>query len=94
MGASIWHNEEAVFSEIPSELIVFRRYIDDIFILWKGEGHRLALFLENFNKNDRNIKLTWDISEKTITFLDLEIIQENQVITKKTHFKNVDRNSY
>lgn len=76
------------------ELVIFKRYIDDIFNLWKGERNQLVCFFENLNKNDRNIRLSWDISEKIVSFLDVEIIQEEHKLTTITHFKNVDRNSY
>lgn len=33
--------------------------------------------------NNRNIQLTWDISEKKFMFLDLEITQENHAHTSK-----------
>lgn len=86
--------EENVFKNTPGELAIYKRYIDDIFILWKGDRNQLVPFLENLNKNDRNTKLSWDISEKNILFLDLQIIQEEHKLMSKTHFKNVDRNSY
>lgn len=37
--------------------------------------------------------LTWDMSKKNVTFLDLEIMQEDNTLGTKTHFKNVDKNS-
>lgn len=54
----------------------------------------MAQFLENLNVNDRNITLTWDISKHNVTFLNLEIMQEDHTLSTKTHFKNVDKNSY
>lgn len=52
------------------------------------------VFLENLNKNNRNNTLTWDISSSDIAFLDLKIIQEENTISTKTHFKNVGKNIY
>lgn len=83
---SQWENE-TVYANMPIELVVFKRYIDDIFILWKGEQSSLVYFPENLNKNDRNIKLSWDISEKTVSFLDLEIIQEDNSLCTKANFQ-------
>lgn len=95
--ASLWMakwEDEMVFTDAPTELVIFKWFIDDIFILWKGEETRLVQFLENLNMNYRNITLTWEISKHNMTFMDLEIMQEDQVISTKTHFKNVDKNSY
>lgn len=76
------------------QLELYKRFIDDILIIWKGNKESLEEFLTRLNQNDRNITLTWQIDAKQIQFLDLEIsIDNNQLITK-THFKEVARNSY
>lgn len=64
------------------------------FILWKGDNNQLWQFLESLNINERKIKFFWEIDNKSIPFLDLEIIQENNKLITKIHFKNVERNSY
>lgn len=86
--------EDSVFKNAPVELVVYKRYIDDVFILWKGDIERLTCFLEELNRNNKNITLTWDISNTKATFLDLEILQDESGFSSQTHFKDVDRNSY
>ena len=86
--------EESVFLEQHEDLVMYKRYIDDIFIIWKGDRCGLVLFFEKLNINSKNITLTWQIEEKQISFLDLEISRIKDKFATKTFFKNVDRNSY
>lgn len=86
--------EESVYKYKPIELILYKRYIDDIIIIWKGTKEKPIIFLDGLNRNYRNIELTWDINEITISYLDLDIMQANNRLTTETHFKNVDRKSY
>lgn len=86
--------EESIYRKPPKELSLYKRYIDDIIILWCGEKDTLSQYLEELNQNDRNIHLSWNISEEEVTYLDLVIRQENNKFWTKTHFKSVDRNSY
>lgn len=86
--------EEVVFTDPPEELRLYKRYIDDIFIIWVGDRDLLTSFFLKLNNNIKNIVLTWQIEEQSISFLDLEISRINNQYTTKTFFKNVDRNSY
>lgn len=86
--------EETVFLEHPENLVMYKRYIDNIFIIWKGDRCSLSLFFEELNNNEKNISLTWQIEEENIPFLDLVISRKNDKFSTKTFFKSVDRNSY
>lgn len=44
-------------------LFFYKRYNNNIFILWKEVQIQLQQFLECLNINDRNIKLFWEITE-------------------------------
>lgn len=85
--------EQAIYSDIPEDLVLYRRFIDDCVVIWKGDESSLIGFFERLNNNQNNIKLTYEISYKMIHFLDLTIqVQENSINTK-TFFKTVERNS-
>lgn len=86
--------EHSVYENIPMELTLYKRFIDDIFIVWNGSRESLKQFLHNLNQNDKNISLTWNISDTCVNFLDLDITIVDNALTTKTHFKNVDANSY
>ena len=78
------HHEKRWLDKCPEEFkpVFYRRYIDDIFALFRKEEH-LKLFLNYFNSCHENIKFT---SEKEtnnkLSFLDIEISRDkNQFIT-------------
>lgn len=86
--------EEVVHNNTPCQLELYKRFIDDILIVWNGDKDSLEQFLIGLNQDDRNITLTWTIDTKQIQFLDLVISIENNQLTTKTYFKEVTRNSY
>lgn len=86
--------ESAVYYNTPVELTFYKRYIDDVFIVWNGKKDMLEAFLTKLNDNDKNIKLVWNISDQQVIFLDLNITLTGNTLTTKTHFKNIDTNSY
>lgn len=86
--------EEALYNNRPQQLLFYKRFIDDIFIIWNGNRESLSDFCFNLNTNNKNIKLTWEISNEQINFLDLQIKREGIKLCTETYFKAVDRNSY
>ncbi|XP_040183666.1 uncharacterized protein LOC120916795 [Rana temporaria] len=86
--------ESAIYEHMPAELILYKRYIDDVIILWNGNKASLEHFMETLNKNEKNIKLVWKIDTKEVDFLDLNVSLEGNRIITKTYFKTVDTNSY
>lgn len=75
------------------EISLYKRYIDDIIILWNGTVEVLETFLSNINNNCYELKFTgnWDLCE--ISFLALVLVKANGRIQTKTYFKGTDRNS-
>ena len=53
--------------------MLFLRYIDDIFIKWKGNYHDLANFLHGINKQDPTFKSDFAISKETVSFLETKV---------------------
>lgn len=70
------------FSVFAPFIFGWRRYIDDILILWTGPLGHLDLFLKRINKNTFNMyyAMTWRPTE--VSFLDLSIkIESDNTIT-------------
>ncbi|CAD5126632.1 DgyrCDS14716 [Dimorphilus gyrociliatus] len=89
----VW--EEDVYTIYKEHLLVYRRYIDDILIVWRkessdtvGEDDRLREFWNYLNNRNEGISLTRSEAGNTTIFLDLEI-QLNPLVFK-THFKPTD----
>jgi hypothetical protein len=53
--------------------IMFVRYIDDIFMIWKDTMEELNAFITNLNSIHQNLKFTHEHSSCTIDFLDLTV---------------------
>ncbi len=59
-----------------NRIMLYLRYIDDIFIVWRGHDGTLAnSFCEMLNSRWRhvNFEITWEISEHTAIFLDVRL---------------------
>ncbi|XP_073468552.1 olfactory receptor 6N1-like [Aquarana catesbeiana] len=81
--------DKSVYKDTPAELTLYKRYIDDVIIVWNGKKEGLKQFLNKLNNNEKNIQWSWNIDEKSIGFLDLKIILERDKLITKTFFKNV-----
>ena len=68
---SMYFHEKDIVEQYSQFLVLYKRFIDDIFAIWCGPRDTLLEFLDaHNNKNDR-IKLTHCISDSSISFLDL-----------------------
>ena len=77
---------------IKEQCLVWKRFIDDILIIWDGEREDLMIFLEQYSSFTPSIKIQWTIREDFGEFLDLFLIIEKQqnseiLLQYKTHQK-------
>ena len=72
-------HEKIWLNECPSDFrpFLYRRYVDDIFLLFRSKSH-VSLFFDYLNSKHPNIKFTIE-NEKDgkISFLDASIHREN-----------------
>lgn len=88
--------EEHIFKDgnpYHNNLITWKRYIDDILILWRGDRNECDSFLEWVNNLNTNLRFTRTLEEKSIPFLDLLIHLEGGQLRTTTFKKPTDRNS-
>ena len=72
----------------------YRRYIDDIFIIWTDSPENFQQMVNEINECHPTIKMTSEISQESINYLDLTIyIKENHLETT-TFFKTTNTFSY
>lgn len=57
----------------PPQRRLYRRLIDDAFIVWVGTRESLDRYLDQINKLHPQIRITWNVSTRSVNFLDLEI---------------------
>jgi hypothetical protein len=76
-------NLELKFFQKQEHLPVFYvRFIDDIFMIWHGNRESLEHFIAEFNVFHSSIKLTHEISQNSVNFLDLTVtINGNKLST-------------
>ena len=62
--------------------MIYVRYIDDIFFIWRGTEEDLKKFLAEINEVHPTIKFDHSFSKQTINFLDTKIsIIDNRLAT-------------
>ena len=76
--------------------MVYKRYVDDIFVLFKSKEH-LRLFVNYTNSKYRNIKFTFETEDSNnFSFLDVKITRQNKrfvtSIFRKATFSGVFTN--
>ena len=84
--------ETEILNQSALKLLIWKRYIDDIFSLWTLNREEILQFIEQANKHHPTIKFTAEISETETTFLDTNIykgerFRSNSVLDVRTHFK-------
>jgi hypothetical protein len=77
-------HEEAILKEFGDNLLVYRRYIDDIFGVWldtPSDNHQFQLFTKKLSE----FGLTWEVNTRSqqVDFMDLTItISANRIMTR------------
>ena len=91
--------EQTILSHAPYKPLFYKRYIDDILILWPHSELELNNILTSMNSFHPSINFTSDFSHEKITFLDLKIYKgPNFLISNKldieTYIKPTNRQAY
>jgi len=78
---------------------MWKRFIDDIFLIWTGSQQQLDEFMGKINSHHRTIKFTHETSENEVTFLDVtaykgEKFQTTGILDVKTHIKPTNKQLY
>jgi hypothetical protein len=74
----------------------YKRYIDDIFIIWTGTQDEFKQFTEDINNLHQTIKFTneYNFEHKSTTFLDMTVSIENDKIKTDLYRKKTDKVQY
>ena len=88
--------EETTIRGYHLKPLIWKRFIDDIFMIWTHGKDELDKFVEYLNSLHRSIKFTCDVSQEEIAFLDTLVKIDND--TKKPYTtlytKPTDTHSY
>lgn len=92
----MYFHEKDIVEQYSQFLVLYRRFIDDIFAIWCGPRDTLLKFLGALNtKNDR-IKLTHSISDSSLFLLDICLFKDNfpSVLQFSTYQKALNKCLY
>ena len=87
--------ENANESPLGELIIDWARFIDDIFLLWRGCLESLMKFIEHLNNAIPSIKFTYEISQTEVYFLDVMVHKdEDGNISTDVYQKPTDTHPY
>ena len=89
-----WFEDKFVYS-YHSQPLLWKRYIDDIFIIWQHGETELTKFVRHLNDQHPTIKFTEERSMSSINFLDITVTLSNtgKLITS-LYCKPTDSHNY
>ncbi len=70
-----------------SSIISWKRYIDDIFLLWEASVSALLDFLSFLNSNFLGLKFTMNYSRDENQFLDINVKRMGTILTSSLYTK-------
>ena len=73
---------------------LWKRYIDDIFLLWAGNNDDLLTFYRHINSFHPTIKFTMQSSKTDVSFLDIHIKLQDGLLHTDMYTKPTDRKAY
>ena len=79
--------EEQMLASITARPMVWWRFIDGIFAIWKDGIETLLLFLNESDQFHHTIKFTAEWSGERVSFLDTTVILDNTTIHTDLHTK-------
>ena len=87
--------EEKFVYSYPIQPFIWKRFIDDIFIIWTYGEDELRKFIEYLNSKHTTIKFTDETSKTSIDFLDITIrIETDNSISTTLFCKPTDSHNY
>ena len=91
--------EETLLDNYPTDPMVWKRYIDDVFCIWPGTKDDLKKFIDYLNRAHHTIKFTYESSETSIDFLDITVYKGEKYAREskldiKPYFKPTNKFQY
>ncbi|KAJ1173269.1 hypothetical protein NDU88_005106, partial [Pleurodeles waltl] len=76
-----------------SNIRLWRHYIGDILVIWRGNAELAIAFTQWINTLDTHLRFSTNISDREISFLDLRITLKGGYLHSSVFHKPTDRNS-
>ena len=90
------HFEEIfIYPRLRGKALLYLRYIDDIFLIWKGSKQELEEFIAEINSVHGTIKFDVNYSSSSVNFLDTKVtINPDHSIKTSLYQKPTDRHNF
>ena len=81
------------------KILLWKRFIDDVFIIWIGSPAKLEEYMRSINTIHDTIKFTHEMNNQEITFLDVTLYKgqrfhQTGILDIKTHKKKTNKQLY
>ena len=84
-----------IYPYIKEMSLLYLRYIDDIFMIWKGTKVELMTFIKEMNEKHKTIKSDFQFSPRKIAFLDTMLCKDkNNNIHTTLYRKPTDQQAF
>ena len=80
--------ETPIINEFRKHITLYKRYIDDIFLIWSGSAAELCCFRERFGNANNNIKLEWQGTPSAENAIDPAKFDQHQ--HRQVNFLDLD----
>ena len=90
----VYHLMRKALSGYHLKPLVYKRFIDDIFIIWTHGTEEWHKFVDYLNKQHQTIKFTSEFSKTSINFLDTTVKLKNGKLETDLYTKPTDTHSY
>ena len=90
-----WLEEQMLAnSPVPINPKFWKRYIDDIFLLWTGSDTQWDTYFDYLNSFHNTIKFTTNLSSSELPFLDISIKLLDGYLVTDLYTKSTDAHAY
>ena len=84
-----------IYPRIKGKSLLYLRYIDDIFLIWKGSKEELEAFIAEINSVHSSIKFDFNFSKTSVNFLDTTVtLNPDHSIKSSLYQKPTDRHNF
>ena len=94
---STWEDSKktSYTKQLSNDVMIWLRFIDDIFLIWKGDIDFLTDIIDHLNNAALSIKFTHEISTNSVNFLDTTVLKDRQgIISTDIYQKPTDTHTY
>uniref|UniRef100_A0A8C5W8X4 Reverse transcriptase domain-containing protein n=1 Tax=Leptobrachium leishanense TaxID=445787 RepID=A0A8C5W8X4_9ANUR len=91
----IWEKQRIFTDRNPyrPKILFWKRYIDDIILIWGGTPEEFADFTDHLNENTLNLHFTHEIHRDSLNFLDVTLTRNEELVSTTLYRKETATNN-